>query len=69
VNKKAENYVSAKQNQEEQQEVSSKWNFKALRKYFEEKEINFDYVYAQMKDVIVKTLIAVEPQIVSNLNQ
>lgn len=68
VNKKSENFVDNK-GTGEGEESSSKWSFKTLRKAYEENEINYDYVFAQVKDVIVKTLISVEPHIVSNLNK
>jgi tubulin polyglutamylase TTLL4 len=51
------------------EENSSKWSFKTLRKAYEENGINYDFVFAQVKDVILKTLISVEPHIVSNLNK
>ena len=40
-----------------------------MRRAYEDNGINFEIVYAQLKDVIVKTLISVEPHIVSNLNK
>ena len=48
---------------------SSKWDFKMLRKAFEKQGHNFSYVMAQFKDLIVKTLISVEPHIVANLQK
>lgn len=68
VNKRNENFVSNK-NQADGEENSSKWSFKMLRKAYEERGINYDFVFSQIKDVIVKTLITVEPHIVSNLNK
>ena len=68
VNKKSENFVDNK-GTGEGEESSSKWSFKTLRKAYEDNGINYDYVFAQVKDVIVKTLIGVEPHIVSNLNK
>lgn len=53
----------------EGEEGSSKWSFKTLKKAYEENGINYDFVFSQVKDVIVKTLISVEPHIVSNLNK
>lgn len=40
-----------------------------LRKAFEKQGHNFSYVFAQFKDLIIKTLISVEPHIVSNLQK
>jgi tubulin polyglutamylase TTLL4 len=68
VNKKSENFKQNKADGEGE-ESSSKWSFKALRKAYEQNDISFDYVFAQVKDVIVKTLISVEPHVVSNLNK
>ena len=68
VNKKSENFKDNK-GTGEGEESSSKWSFKALRKAYEESGISYEYVFAQVKDVIVKTLISVEPHIVSNLNK
>lgn len=69
VNKKSENFKQNKGAGAEGEENSSKWSFKALRREYDKLGINCDYVFAQMKDVIVKTLISVEPHIVSNLNK
>jgi tubulin polyglutamylase TTLL4 len=70
VNKKSENFVVNKGNDEEGGgQNSSKWSFKELRAAFEEQDINYDYIFAQIKDVIVKTLICVEPAIVSTMDK
>lgn len=45
VNKKSENFVNNK-NKEEEGIVTSKWNFKTLKKAYAEKGINFDFVFA-----------------------
>ena len=68
VNKKSENFKANKGNGEDE-ENSSKWSFKALRKAYEDRGISYDFVFAQIKDVIVKTLISVEPHIVGSLNK
>jgi tubulin polyglutamylase TTLL4 len=64
VNKKSENFKMNKGKGGEEEESSSKWSFKALKKAYEDRGISYDYVFAQIKDVIVKTLISVEPYIV-----
>lgn len=46
VNKKSENFIVNKANEQENEESSSKWSFKTLRKAYEAREINFDYVFA-----------------------
>lgn len=48
---------------------SSKWDFKQLRKAYEKNGINFQYVMAQFKDLITKTLISVEPHIITSLQK
>ncbi len=68
VNKKSEKFKDNKGTGEEE-ESSSKWSFKALRKAYQENGINFEFVFSQVKDVIVKTLISVEPHIVGNLHK
>lgn len=45
VNKKSENFKSNQGNGEDD-ETSSKWSFKALRKAYDQRGINFDYVFA-----------------------
>lgn len=67
VNKRSDKFVQNKGNEEEEGQESSKWSFKELRDAFDKQGINYDYVFAQIKDVILKTLICVEPEIVSTL--
>ena len=74
VNKKSDKFKSNKGADNEDEEgwdgqESSKWSFGALKKAYEEKGINYEFVFAQIKDVIVKTLIAVEPHIVGNIEK
>jgi len=74
VNKKADNYVVNKGaanpagDENGDEEFCSKWDFKQLRKHFDDNGINYDYCWAQIKDIIVKTLIAAEPQIVASMD-
>ena len=44
-------------------ENSSKWDFKMLKDAYAKQGINYQYVHAQFKDIIVKTLMSVEPHI------
>ena len=39
----------------------SKWSLKSLRMEFEELNINYEEIFAKIKDIIIKTLISVEP--------
>lgn len=40
-----------------------------LRAAYEKQNINYDYVFAQCKDLIVKTLLCVEPHVTQNLQK
>lgn len=42
---------------------ASKWSFVELRQYFEAHQLDYDACYDRIKDLAIKTLIAVEPQI------
>jgi tubulin polyglutamylase TTLL4 len=74
VNKKASNYVP-NQNTNldnlnfDEPNNSSKWCMKQLRSEYSKMGIDFDMVFDRIKDVIIKTLIAVEPHIVTNMKQ
>ena len=46
VNKKSENFKSNKAGEEQEEESSSKWSFKALKKAYDQRGINYDYVFA-----------------------
>ena len=65
VNKKAEDYVKAATNgaDEEDAEDASKWNLFQLRKWFTRNGIDFNKIMNRIKDVVIKTCIAHEPQI------
>ena len=40
-----------------------------LKKQFDKMGLNYNFMQAQIKDVILKTLISVEPHVVSNLQK
>merc|ERR1711933_25714 len=42
---------------------ASKWCFGELRNYFEANDLDFDALFDRIKDVVIKTLLAVEPQL------
>lgn len=44
-------------------EEASKWNFYQLRSWFEKSGIDYSTIFGRIKDVVIKTLIAHEPQI------
>jgi tubulin polyglutamylase TTLL4 len=54
-----------------EQESSSKWSLKFLRRYLAKKfsAVKQKYIFEGMKDAIVKTLVCVEPNIVKELNK
>ena len=43
--------------------MASKWNFAQLKKYFDKLGIDYNLVMKRAKDVMIKTLISVEPHI------
>lgn len=61
VNKKAEDYTKADTN--EDGEDASKWNLHQLKKWFKKNGIDYDTILLRIKDVVIKTCIAHEPQI------
>ena len=70
VNKRSENFViNNNMSENENDESSSKWNFKTLKNAFQKRGINYEYVFAHIKDVIIKTLISVEPKIYNAQSQ
>jgi len=46
---------------EEDEAIASKWSLAELRTYFEQNKLDYDAMFARIKDVVIKTLIAVEP--------
>lgn len=80
VNKKGENYVKnqgkkvgeegqeeekERQDDEEEAACESKWSLKQLKEEYKKMGISYSEIYSKMKDLCVKTLMAVEPSIVS----
>lgn len=45
----------------------SKWDFGLLREKYEELGISYDEVFADIKDVIIKALISIEPHVCSKI--
>ena len=58
VNKKSKDFVSNQNASEDQ--YGNKWSLKALRAKYKELGIDAEKVFGRIKDIIVKTLIAVE---------
>ena len=66
VNKKNEEYVKSKgvaSKGEEDQELASKWNLAQLKRFFDKQGINYDTVMFRIRDVIIKSLISIEPHV------
>lgn len=74
VNKKNEDYIknngkSGGNEGGDDGENASKWNLAQLKNYFEKAGISFETIKHRIKDVIIKTLISVEPHIVSTISR
>jgi len=67
INKKSEGYVANKNNDKEekdkQDDMSSKWSFRQLKDEYQKMGINFNDVFKRIKELCIKTLMAVEPEI------
>jgi len=47
----------------EEEGVASKWSFAELRKYMEQHDLDYDVSFERINDLVIKTLLAVEPQL------
>jgi len=59
VNKTSNKFVKNKD--PEKDAFGSKWSLAALKEKYEEIGVDHDHLFAKIKDLIVKTLISVEP--------
>jgi tubulin polyglutamylase TTLL4 len=66
VNKRSKNFIKVKSDSTEGE--GSKWSFTALKKKFIELGLDYDLVFTNIEDIIIKTLIAVEPHMISSLS-
>ena len=64
VNKKAQNYIANKGQKEQSEQFSYKWPLSLLKTTYETMGISYGEVFSRIKDVVIKTLISVEPEIV-----
>jgi len=71
VNKKNDEYVKSKgaKGDEEDQELASKWNLKQLKRYFDKIGVDYYGVMYGIRDVIIKSLISVEPHIYNTMSR
>lgn len=68
VNKKNEEYIKSTGENAgggDSSETASKWNLAQLKTYFDKNGIDFKTVMSRIQDVMIKTLISVEPHIVN----
>lgn len=67
INKKADGYIANKNNEQEQEakkdEMSSKWSFRQLKEEYQKMGISFNDIFKKIKDLCIKTLMSVEPEI------
>lgn len=71
VNKKNDEYVKSKgvDKQEEDADSASKWNLAQLKRYFDKIGVDYPTVMHRIKDVIIKSLISVEPHIYNTMSR
>lgn len=69
INKKEKNDKTIKEEAEEdnceEEKIESKWSLKMLREEYERNGIDYNEVFTKIKDVCLKTLMSVEPYIVT----
>ena len=73
INKKSDDYVANKNNElnkdkDKEDEktkdgMSSKWSFRQLKEEYQKMGINFNDIFKRIKDLCIKTLMSVEPEI------
>ena len=68
VNKKATNYKKAGSVELDETETS-KWQLKTLKIVMEQQGIDFSGIWESIKDLVIKTVISVEPMLANNLNR
>ena len=69
INKKATNYKKAGNGGEGEEENFSKWSLKTLKIAFDTHGIDYEDIMNKIKDLIIKTVISVEPLLANNLNR
>jgi tubulin polyglutamylase TTLL4 len=55
--------------EEKEEPMPSKWDLGQLKAEYEKMGINYESVFKDIQDVLIKTLIAVEPHISANMRQ
>lgn len=67
LNKNGENYVYNEEADEDG--VGSKWSLSALKRKFTQMGLDYDGMMARIKDLIVKTMIAVQPHVLAKIDK
>ena len=67
VNKNGDNYVYNEEADEDG--VGSKWSLSALKRKFKQLKLDYDLMMIDIKDLIIKTLIAIQPHILNKLER
>lgn len=68
VNKKADNYKKAGQ-KDQSEENSSKWRLGTLISAFKRQGLDWDGLWEQIGELVIKAIISVEPLIANNTNR
>ena len=67
INKNGDNYVYNEEADDDG--IGSKWSLSALKRKFKQLNLNFDLMMIEIKDLIIKTMIAIQPHILSKLER
>lgn len=67
VNKESENFV--KNTNTHKDDEGSKWSLTALRRKYQEMGIDSETLWKKIRDIIIKTIISVEPHMLEGLNR
>lgn len=69
INRKNRKFVQNNDQSDQDDEHSSKWDFKQLDQAYQKMDISFQSVFQKIKAIAVKTLISVEPTICLNVQK
>jgi hypothetical protein len=67
LNKEGENFVHNIETDEDG--VGSKWSFSALKRKFIKLGLDYDELMVKIKDLIVKTMIAIQPHVLTKMQK
>ena len=65
INKKATDYIknTGTELPKDENAMESKWSFKQLKQEYDKQGINYNDIFKKIKELCIKTLMAVEPEI------